>query len=121
MNSLSDIDQITEAFALLVNTTGPALEYRIHYDSTGHITGCSANGFAETTTYLVVDKETYDNYSLYESVTDGKLVKKPLQRAYQQQLVPSNTGWRVVRNNANIVLYENEENTEVEFYAYRNN
>lgn len=121
MTSSNDIDQIIEAFALLVDTTGPALEYRIHYDSTGHITGCSATGFTETGQYLVVDKETYDNYSKYESVQDGKLIEKPIQRAYQNQLVSSQNGWRVIRNHANIVLYESERADQIEHYAYRNN
>lgn len=121
MTDLNNIDPLIEAFSLLVDTTGPVLEYRIHYDTNGNITGCSANGYPEDGNYLIVDEATHNNYLKYECVKDGKLIERKVRTQFTKQLEPSQNGWRTVNGHANIVLDETEEHNNIQHYAYRNN
>jgi hypothetical protein len=122
--SLDNTDQLLElqaAFSLLVDTRGPELEYRIHYDSTGHITGCSQTGTQDSGTYLVVTKEEYDNYYRYEAVKDNKLISKQPPSTNRRAIAKNEYGWRVVEGHANIVLEDNETYTSTDTYGYRSN
>lgn len=122
--SLDNTDPLLElqtAFNLLEDNRGPELEYRIHYDSAGHITGCSQTGTPESGTYIVVTQEEHNNYYQYEFVKDGKLVKKKPVSNYRNPIAKNEQGWRVVANHANIVLSKDETYSNTESYGYRNN
>lgn len=94
-------------------------EYRIHYDDNNVITMCSMQNHPESAKYLVVDKETYDNYFAYQ-IVDGKLKKIDNNPGYTVQLIKSTQGFRCVKNHAGILIEDNETYINMEHYEFRN-
>ena len=90
------------------------LEYRLHYDEHGQIYLCTMQQHPDDTQYLVVDKDLYSNYWRYE-IVDGKpkIIDKPT--GYHVQLKSSDSGYRVVKNHAGVLL-ETETHHNVEYY-----
>ena len=91
-----------------------AAEYRFHYDDTGRITMCSPRQHPENTQYIVVDRETYDNYFRY-CVKDGKPKLIDTTNRFRVQLTSSTQGYAVVKNHAGILL-EDETYKDIEYY-----
>lgn len=94
------------------------LEYRLYYNNLGNITSCSMQAHAPGN-YIVTDKDTYDNYFRYK-VAKGKLVKIEHDAAHCVRLIKSNSGYLVVKNNAAIILENNETYTDTEYYDRTN-
>lgn len=98
-------------------------EYRWYYNSNGHVTVCVSNSahFLEGDNYIVVSKEIYDNPHRF--VVKDKVPVPNAQDGFQltAPLIKSNSGFRVVKNNASILLESHETYTEIDFYDYRNN
>lgn len=96
------------------------LEYRLHYNDSGSIYLCTMAQHPDNTKYIVVDRETYDNYFKYY-VDNGKL--KPIAQSggYCVQLVKSAVGFPVVKNHASLLLEYNETYPNIEYYDHRNN
>lgn len=90
-------------------------EYRIHYDSTGQITQCTMRNHPTDTQYIVVTQEEYENYYKY-TVENGMLKKIVHQHNYNVKLTKSNTGYKVVKNHAGILLEPNETYVNIEYY-----
>lgn len=90
------------------------LEYRLHYNQNGDIYMCSMVNHPENISYLVVDKETYDNYFRY-CVRKGVLKLIDTAPGMRVQLTSSTQGYAVVKNHAGILL-ENEEYSDIEYY-----
>lgn len=95
------------------------IEYRIYYNETT-ITSCSSQQHDDDGDYFVVDKDTYDNYFLY-SVVNNELVQLGINPGYNVQLKRGNTGYPVAKNNASIVIEQDEEYELKEFYGFRDN
>jgi hypothetical protein len=95
------------------------LEYRLYYNATGDITSCSMQAHAPGD-YIVVDKDIYNQYYHY-MVVKGRVVKKDTHAAYKARLQKSTSGFPVVKNNANIILEQNEYYPDIEYYEQRNN
>lgn len=90
-------------------------EYRLHYDSTGGIYLCTQQNHPKDTTYLVVDEKTYLEYYKYK-IVNGKLKIVDIDPGYRVQLKRSDQGYRVVKDHAGIILDQNEEYQDVEYY-----
>jgi hypothetical protein len=90
-------------------------EYRLHYDITGGIYLCTMQNHPKDTTYLVVDEKTYLEYYKYQ-VVKGKLKIIDIDPGYRVQLKSSTQGYRVVNNHAGIILADDEEYLNVEYY-----
>ena len=95
------------------------LEYRLHYADTGAIVSCTMTDHPESTQYIVVDRATYERYFEY-SVYLGRLVKITHDAGYRRSLTKSVKGFPVVPGHANLLLEENDNVKDVEYYA-RNN
>lgn len=108
--------ELIEALSLIKETPQPIIEYRIHYDTNGFIVGCTMIDHPDDSNYVVVDRETYDNYFRYDRVINGKLRKIIFDPGYRVQLYPSNSGYNVVKNHAVLLLEENETYDDTEYY-----
>jgi len=109
--------ELLEALSLIGKTPITEIEYRIHYDNQGLITMCTMQDHPVGTDYLVVDRETYDNYFRYDRVIKGKLRKIIFDPGYRVQLYPSTSGFQVVKNHAALLIEENETYDNTEFYS----
>lgn len=113
MNSESEfIDEINK---LLVVTKDEPIEYRLHYNELGEIYLCTMVQHPEATQYVVVNKETYDNYHKYR-VVNGLIEKIVHQNGIFLQLAKSNKGYRVVKNNAALLIQDDESYPDIEYY-----
>ena len=107
-----------EVESLLSKRDQEAIEYRLHYNDRG-IYLCTMQNHPVDTQYLVVTKDEYERYFDY-CVVEGKLKKIVHDAGYRVQLQKSNTGYRVVKGHAGLIL-EDEEYPDIEHYEYRNN
>jgi hypothetical protein len=113
--------ELIEAIGLIREIPQPKIEYRIHYDSKGFIVSCTMIDHPDDSNYIVVDQETYDNYFRYDRVINGKLRKIIHDPGYRVQLHPSTSGYKVIKNHAALLLEENEQYNDTEFYNGSNN
>jgi hypothetical protein len=77
---------------------------------------CTMQDHPVETDYIVVTKEEYDNYYQY-TVVDAKLKKIDRNPGYNVQLIKSNSGYRVVKNHAGLIVEGNEIYENIEYYA----
>lgn len=106
-------------------TDEPKVEYRLYYDEKGWITGgqsvtvqTSANDTSDQP-YIVVSKFDYDNCH-DKIVKDGVLAQRKIKPDFSTELVRSESGFKVVKNNAALLINEDEKYSNVEHYAGRN-
>lgn len=109
--------EFLKAFNSITLFVEEPIEYRIHYDG-NNITMCTMQNHPDTTQYLIVDKDTYDNYFSY-NIVDGKLKKIDTNPGYSVQLVKSTQGFQTVKNHAGILLENDETYTNTEYYEFR--
>ena len=64
---------------------------------------------------MIVDEATYLEYYKYQ-VVNGKLKIIDFNPEYRVQLTSSTQGYRVVKDHAGIILANNEEYLNVEYY-----
>ena len=114
MNWQEEFEAAMSAFGTIVEEPK---EYRLHYDVGGNIIMCTMQQHPDTTDYIVVDKETYDNYTKYR-VNIGKktLIKIDTNPGVSVQLKRSSQGYAAVKDHAGILLEQGEEYTNVEYY-----
>jgi hypothetical protein len=117
MNSESEL---LKALNSLVHVKDEPIEYRLHYNESGDIYLCTMVQHPESTQYIVVDKKTYDVYHKYR-VVNGKLENIVQNNGLVLQLVKSDKGYKVVKNNASLLIDENETYPNIEYYDRRNN
>lgn len=103
----------------MVVTEDPPIEYRLHYNAAGDIVMCSMQQHPESESYLVVTKEQYDLYHRY-CVVKGKLTLIEHDAGTRVALISSTSGFAVVKNNAALLLEDNETFNDIEYYDYRN-
>ena len=94
-------------------------EYRIYYDEDGNITACAMVQHPAGDTYIVVSRDEYENYFRY-FVENGKLVLLSSIKTpdHTSLIVKSDTGIRVVAGQSNLVLEDDEQCLDVEYYDY---
>ena len=104
----------------LMNAPKPIPEYRFYYDETGRITMCAEiSPYPEGDKYIVVEQAVYQDYFNYR-VVNGKaqrIVKEEGQ--IKSSLVKSDSGFRVVKGNAGLLLEEHEQYQNTEYYDRR--
>lgn len=102
-------------------TPDPVYEYRLYYDANGDITSgipvIINRPLPELPegNYIVVTHEEYKS-SANKHVVDGKLCKKSIIVDVKLQLAKSDSGYKVVKNNAALLLDTSEEYQDTEFY-----
>lgn len=110
-----------EVARLMTVTPDPVIEYRWYHDAEGNITNMYMQApFPAGDNYIIVDKTHYDNYVKYK-VVDQKpaLINNPSN--IKIPLVKSDKGFRVVKNNAALLLLPEETFTNIEYYEPRRN
>ena len=112
-------EEFEQAMKSFGDMTPEPIEYRIHYDDTGHITMCSMQQHPDNTRYLVVDKDQYDHYYRYRvNIQRKRLEMIALDLGICVQLEKSDHGFAVVKNHAGLVLEDDEYYKEIEYYDY---
>lgn len=97
-------------------------EYRWYYNDNGHVIMCVSNSadFPAEGKFIVVSREIYDlphRFTIKNQVpelnkTDGIQLTAPLKKG--------TTGFAVVKNNASLLIEDDEQYNLVEYYEYRN-
>ena len=110
-----------EEFDEALKSFGPipdeVIEYRLHYDSGGNIIMCSMQQHPDSVDYIVVDRETYENYTKYRvNVEKKRLIKIDINPGVSIQLKRSNQGFAVVKHHAGILLELSETYPNIEYY-----
>jgi hypothetical protein len=106
-------------------TDEPKVEYRLYYDEKGWITSGqsvteqSAADSASDQPYIVVSKFDYDNCH-DKIVKDGVLTQRKIKPDFSMELTKSESGFKVVKSNAALLIDEDEKYSNVEHYAGRN-
>ena len=97
-------------------------EYRAYYDDIGWIIFFAANIFpADNDKWVTISKELYITHNWHQlRVVNGKIIKQDTHR-YYFPLTKSTIGVKVVKNHAGIVVEQQDEYTDIEFYDNRNN
>jgi len=108
-----------EVNALIKPINVPNIEYRLHYNDEGIIYLCTMEQHPEGTTFIVVDRTTYDNYYRY-IVVNHTLVKITSDIKYRVQLKKSDSGFAVVKGHAGLLIEPGETFEEIEYYARTN-
>lgn len=117
---MSSESELLKALASLVVTPDPLVEYRLYYDESGSIVMCMMQApFPDNNSYVVATKAQYELYWKYK-VVNGKLEAIPDNVEYKIALVKSSSGFRVVKNHAALLLTDNEQYTDIEYYDTRN-
>lgn len=105
-------------------TDDPVNEYRIYYDESGEITDRISVVINRplpelpADSYIIVDREQY-NHSENMQVKSGILVKKDRSIDVKTGLSKSNTGYKVVKNNAALLL-DDDDYQDTEHYDRTN-
>ena len=115
---MNNESELIKALSEMIITEDEAIEYRLHYNESGDIYLCTMVQHPEGTRYVVVDKETYDVYHRYH-VVDGVLEKIVQKNGLFVNLVKSTSGYKVVKNNAALLIEESEEYPDIEYYDRR--
>jgi hypothetical protein len=108
-------DEFLKALANLQIIPEPIIEYRFYYDDAGRITTCSQSNHQTDGKYLIVTKDEYQHYYQYY-IENDKLKKIDTTPKHRVQLTSSSQGYRVVNNHAGIILADNEEYENIEYY-----
>ena len=95
------------------------LEYRLHYNELGEIVMGTMTDHPDTTSYIVVTKDEYEQYFHYH-IVNGKLVKIDNDAGYRVQLKKSKSGYPTVAGHASLIVEETETYNNLEYYE-RNN
>jgi len=117
--NMNTTDEFIKAIQAIELMPEPEIEYRFYYDDSGRITTCSQSNHQENGEYLVVSEYEYRHYYQYY-IENGKLKMIDINPGYRVQLTRSNQGYRVVKNHAGIVLADDEEYKNVEYYDTNN-
>lgn len=119
-------DELIKAFdqGLVSDSIIEPIEYRIYYNGDGDIikTTCLQKDEIVDENYIVVDELVYKEFlkDLGYKVINKKLQKVITNvRGYKKQLIQSESGFRVVKNQPALLLEENEEYQFTEYYNYR--
>ncbi len=114
-------EEFALAMASFGNTVPEPLEYRVHYNTAGDITMCTAQQHPKNTQYLVVDCDAYENYFRYRvNVSRKRLEKIDINLGISVQLKKSDKGYAVVKNHAGLLLEDFETHPDIEYYDTTN-
>lgn len=112
-------EEFLKGLAAVTITADPEIEYRLHYNDAGDIVMCSMQSHPDSTQYVVVTAKEYENYFQYQ-VVKGKLKLIEHDSGVRVAFVPGQSGFKVVRNHAALLLEPNEEYNNIEYYDHRN-
>ena len=115
------LQEIIRAFEMLDPPKVVEIEYRLHYNDLGNIymtTHLPTDHPADTKYIVVTDQSLYENFWKY-LVDQGKLVEIVHDSMNRTALHKGQLGFRVVKNQAALLLEDLENFTDTEFYVHR--
>lgn len=121
MNTNEDL-ALAEAFANILPSPEYKIEYRLYYDDAGLPVCMSSNNYPEGQ-YIVIDKSVYDR-AIYNNlkVVNGVLVTVDNGSQHRVQLQKTEAGpFRTAKNNAGILLTQDEQVEQTDYYDRRTN
>lgn len=100
-----------------------AKEFRLYHNEDGTIIGLWESGFPEGDNYIVIDHPDvfHRNNTHYLRIVDRKLSIIDPRDQKIRQLYKSTSGYQVVKNNAALLITEDDVHIETEFYDRTNN
>lgn len=113
--------ELLKALAEIANQPqiDPEIEYRLHYNDHGQVVSCSMRApHPDSSQYVVVDKNQYDNYHRYQ-VTNGQLQLIVHTAGVKNNLVKSDSGFKVVQGHPALIIEQTENYQDTEYYDYR--
>lgn len=97
-------------------------EYRAYYDENGWIIFFAANQFPPEGNWINIDKDLYITHNWTNlKVIDNAIKKVEIDTSFRVQLIKSDHGFRTVQNHAGLILEEDEEYSDVDYYDIRKN
>jgi hypothetical protein len=119
--SPEELEFWAEVERLLNPTVSADIEYRLHYNDLGEIVSCTMQQHPDSTQYVIVDRDTYENYFRYRVNVDKKqLIKLDQDSKYRVKLKRSNSGFPTVAGHAGLVIEKDEVYNNVEYYEPNN-
>lgn len=118
-------DMIDEISRLIEQPSVPNFEYRIYYDEYGQIYATangqhSADAHSIVGNYIVVDEDIYLHSHNYIVKNGAAVWKTDISPLTTTALKKSNAGFSVLKNNAALLLDDEETVTfDIEKYDYR--
>ena len=105
-----------------IHWSPPHEEFRAYYREDGWVEFLTGSGFPDVGHYIRITKDEYINNPTWANlkVVNGHLVKVDIRPRFRVQLHKSNTGFRVVKGHASLLLDPEETYDTVEYYAKRN-
>lgn len=91
-------------------------EFRAYYDDAGKVIYYLANDFPEGDNWIAIDHATYKTPIDWMYVIDGRLEKRLPTFEYRHQLKSNGETYRVVKAHAGLLLEDDEEYKDVEYY-----
>ena len=115
------LQELIRAFEMLDPPKVVEIEYRLHYNDVGDIymaTHLPTDHPADTKYVVVTDPILYENFWKYR-VDQGKLIEIIRDYWNRTALHKGELGFRVVKNQAALLLEDLEDFTNTEFYVHR--
>jgi len=119
-------DELIKAFRLVeeYDKNRPKLikEYRLYYNDDGTVIGLWENGFPVGDNYIIIEHpdQFHKNNTNWLRVVNKELKIIDPHIPNKVKLKKSSTGYRTVKGHAALILYENEQHREIEFYDRTN-
>lgn len=100
----------------------PHEEYRAYYREDGWVDFLTGSGFPDAGQYIRITKDEYVNNPTWANlkVSGGRIIKVDIRPRFRVQLCKSNTGYKVVKGHASLLLEPEETYDTVEYYDKRN-
>lgn len=96
-------------------------DLRAYFDSDGWITAFTGSDYPTGDNWISIDKELYVTGDwAWLRIIDGKIVKQQPTLMHYFSLTASNTGVKVVKYHASVVVESYEDYSDVEYYDSRN-
>jgi|TARA_R110000868_G_scaffold237184_2_gene491776 hypothetical protein len=115
------LQELIRAFEMLDPPKVVEIEYRLHYNDVGDIymaTHLPTDHPVDTKYVVVTDQSEYKNFWKYR-VDQGKLIEIVHDSRNRTALHKGESGFRVVKNQAALLLEDSEDFTHTEFYVHR--
>lgn len=122
--TLADIIEQLDKLGLIESPQKIEPEYRWYFNSIGDVYATAPNAkeaemYGFVGDFIVVNEEIYLDFIKYQ-VKNGSPVLRKDGASQRTQLEKSDSGFEVVKNNAALLLEDNETHTSTEHYDYRN-
>jgi hypothetical protein len=116
---MNELPELIKAFGLIEPEVAQTIEYRLYYDVHGNALYMGM-GDSKGTNYITIPKSVYDRATVHNlKVVNEQLITIDAGTMWLQ-LRKSTSGYAVVKNHPALLIEQDEEYTDIEYYD-RNN